>query len=300
MRAQAGQIDGQPTFGGPDGDRDRHTKAGLAIQKTLGPILAGRNLGDDSSGGGAGLAAHGVKRATEQGRAAAACHIQHHVTAQEAAGQLRFQIAQQQAREARIGGAEPEYIFVPAPGIHQPHARQLQAFLPDIGSVGSGARARCGTADIDPMYQHGEEADQRAIRLAAFPHRGGEHDVVEVLAECGRRIGQHGIAVAQRRRTMDLQRLPHPGAQCIGDEDRQAAARLRHQRALWVNEADCVVFVFLDQRAEGRALDISLDLVGDGENFVPQHLQRDRVVMACVWQGIGHAMLLLNRRPRGW
>src|SRR6185437_5378732 len=56
-----------------------------------------------------------------------------------------------------------------------------------------------------------------------------------------------------------------------------AAGRLRDEMALGVHESDGEVLIFVDIGAKGRARDIRIDLIGDRDDAVADHFERDRI-----------------------
>ena len=115
----------------------------------------------------------------------------------------------------------------------------------------------------------------RAIRPGI--DRRVHHRVVEVLALHRGVIAEHDVAVMQPLLAVDLQSVAHRHADGVGDERRHAAGALRDQLAVGADEADGEVVVLVDVGRERRALDVGVDLVGDRDEPVPDHFERDRI-----------------------
>ena len=76
---------------------------------------------------------------------------------------------------------------------------------------------------------------------------------------------------------IDLEPVAHRRADRIGDERRHAAGGLRDRWPSVVDEADGKILIFVDIGAEGGARDIRVDLIGDRDDAVADHFERDRV-----------------------
>ncbi len=103
------------------------------------------------------------------------------------------------------------------------------------------------------------------------------HRVVEVLALHRGVVAEHDVAVMQPLLAVDLQSVAHRHADRVGDERRHAASALRDQLALGADQPDGEIVVLVDIGRERRALDVGVDLVGDRDEAVADHFQRDRI-----------------------
>ncbi len=126
------------------------------------------------------------------------------------------------------------------------------------------------------MDVDGEEPEQRRAVGAAVDRRV-HHRVVEVLALNGGVIADDDVALEQPLAAIDLEPVPHRGTDRIGDEGRHAAGRLGHQLTGGIHQADGEILVFVDIGAERRARDVGVDLIGDADEAVADHLQRDGI-----------------------
>src|SRR5262245_14207599 len=86
-------------------------------------------------------------------------------------------------------------------------------------------------------------------------------------------IAEDNIAFVEIVAAVDFQPVLHGHADGIGNKDRHAAGALGQQLSPNANKANRVVLVFVDVRAECRARHIGVDLIADGDNAMPDHLQ---------------------------
>ena len=138
-------------------------------------------------------------------------------------------------------------------------------------------RADVAAADVDPVHHHHHEADQQSLPQTVGMDRRVHGDVVEMLADGAGIVGDDHVAVVQIVPAVELQPVLHRGAHDVGDEHRHAGRALADEVAVRVDDADRIVLVFVDVGAERRARDVDVDLVGDGDQAPPDHLDGDRI-----------------------
>src|SRR5439155_14897493 len=88
---------------------------------------------------------------------------------------------------------------------------------------------------------------------------------------------QHHVAVKKTRAPVDREPIAYRHADGVGDERRHAAGALRDQLTIGAGEAHREIVVLVDVRAECRALDIGVDLIGNADEAMPDHFQSDRI-----------------------
>src|SRR5579859_6387031 len=74
-----------------------------------------------------------------------------------------------------------------------------------------------------------------------------------------------------------LQAVAYRRADRVGDERRHAAGALRNKLAVGVDQPDGKVVVFVDVGTERRPFDIGVDLIGDRDQAMPDHFERDGI-----------------------
>src|SRR5215467_425629 len=94
-----------------------------------------------------------------------------------------------------------------------------------------------------------------------------------MLALDGSMIAEDNIALVEIVAAVNFQPVLYRHADGIGNKDRHAASALGQQLSLNANKADRVVLVFVDVRAECRTRHVGVDLIADGDNTMPDHLQ---------------------------
>src|SRR5262245_61816690 len=94
-----------------------------------------------------------------------------------------------------------------------------------------------------------------------------------MLALDGSMIAEDNITLVEIVAAVDFQSVLYRHADGIGNKDRHAAGALGQQLSLNANKAHSVVLVFIDVRAEGRTRHVGVDLIADGDNAMPDHLQ---------------------------
>src|SRR5262245_6560781 len=122
------------------------------------------------------------------------------------------------------------------------------------------------------MAVDGEKTDQ-LVALGASEDRRVHHRIIKVLALDGGVIAEDNVALVEIVSAVDFQPVLHRHADGIGNKDWHAASALGQQLSLDTNKAHRVVLVFIDVRAECRARHIGVDLIADGDNAMPDHLQ---------------------------
>jgi hypothetical protein len=98
-----------------------------------------------------------------------------------------------------------------------------------------------------------------------------------MLADGAGVIGDDDIAFEQFVVAVKLKPVLNRRAHHVGDEDRHARGALADQVAIRIDDADGIVLVFVDIRAESGAGDVDVDLVGDGDEAAPDHFDGDRI-----------------------
>src|SRR5215813_8054934 len=94
-----------------------------------------------------------------------------------------------------------------------------------------------------------------------------------MLALNGSMIAENNVALVKIVAAVDFQSVLYRHADGIGNKDRHTACALGQQLSLNANKADRVVLVFVDVRAECRTRHVGVDLIADGDNTMPDHLQ---------------------------
>ena len=253
-----------------DADGQRLLARAVVVEKGFGRVDAVRHGADEGACGRLRLVEDQRDGAGERRHAVFAGELRRQVASQEAAGELRRDVAHELDRLAGIVLDDAIDLLDRLALRPQLDRTQLQAFHEDVG------RARHRSADIDPVHIDGEEADQG---VALGPDMDGRvHDgVVEVLALHRRVVAEHHVAGVKPLAPVDLQSVAHRHADRVGDERRHAAGALRDQLSVGVGEPDREVVVLVDIGAERGALDVGVDLVGDRHQAMPDHFERDRV-----------------------
>ena len=98
-----------------------------------------------------------------------------------------------------------------------------------------------------------------------------------MLALHGGVVAEHDVAVMQALAAVDRKPVAHRHADRVGDEGRHAAGALRDQLAVGVGQPDGEVVVLVDVGGKRRALDVGVDLIGDRDEAVADHFQRDGI-----------------------
>ena len=151
---------------------------------------------------------------------------------------------------------------------------ELDAFLEDVGRE-LRQRADVTAADVDPVHDDDHEADQ--LRPLQSVDRSVHRHIVQVLADGAGVVGHHHVAVVELFGAVEGEAVLHGGPHHVGDEHRHARGALTDEVAVPIDNADRIVLVFVDVGAEGRAGDVDVDLVGDGDKPPPDHLDGDRI-----------------------
>src|SRR5215510_5367044 len=86
-------------------------------------------------------------------------------------------------------------------------------------------------------------------------------------------IAEDNIALVEIVTAVDFQPVLYRHADGIGNKDRHAAGALGQQLSLDANKPNRVVLVLVDIWAECRAGHIGVDLIADGDNAMPDHLE---------------------------
>src|SRR5215510_11663756 len=94
-----------------------------------------------------------------------------------------------------------------------------------------------------------------------------------MLALNGSMIAENNVALVKIVAAVDFQSVLYCHADGIGNKERHTACALGQQLSLNANKADRVVLVFVDVGAECGARHIGVDLIADGDNAMPDHLQ---------------------------
>ncbi len=162
--------------------------------------------------------------------------ISRHLAAHEAARDLRIDVAEQEFREAGVVLNHPKDVGPALSFVEQLHG-------PSRGRAGTGHRA----ADVDPVHHYAKEGSDLAFSVVQ-PNGRVHHDIVQVLPERARVVRYHHVAVAQLVSPVELESIADCSPQCVGHKDGQAATRLRDQPTLWIDDADGVVLVLVDER----------------------------------------------------
>ena len=152
---------------------------------------------------------------------------------------------------------------------------QLQALHENIGRI-EGAGADRHAADVEVMHVDAEEADH-LVAVPAGVDRRVHHRIVEMLPLHGRMVAEDEVAVLQPVQPVDVEPIDHRAADAVGDECRDAFLALGDEIAVGADEGDRVIAIFGDVMAECHAGDIGLDLIGDGDDAVAQHLDGDQI-----------------------
>ena len=90
-------------------------------------------------------------------------------------------------------------------------------------------------------------------------------------------VAHDDVAEMQTLEPVYLQSVAHRGADRVGNEWRHAAGALRHEATGDVRHANGEVIIFVNIWAEGRSLDIRVNLVGRRDQPETDHFQRDRI-----------------------
>ncbi len=99
-----------------------------------------------------------------------------------------------------------------------------------------------------------------------------------MLALHGGVIADHDIAVVETLAAVDREPIPHRAIPTrIGHEWRHAAGALGDELAFWPGQADGEIVVLVDLGTESGTLDVGIDLVGDRDQAMADHFERDRV-----------------------
>ena len=113
------------------------------------------------------------------------------------------QVADEEVRQARVGGQDPRYGDDLLASVDDLDRRQPQALLEEVGGLGRDRAGRHAT-DVVPVGDRGRPGDQSL--LDEHGHR--EHDVVEVGdAAVERVVGREDVAGA--RLQMQFEHAPH-------------------------------------------------------------------------------------------
>src|SRR6185437_12294815 len=257
-----------------DLDRNAHVAHAVIVEEGFRAVDAVGNPGDAGADRRLAAVENEIDRCAIGRDAEFLGEVSRQVAAQQAACELRLDIAHQLQRKARIVFDDAQYLLDRLAFRPDLDGAVLNAFHENIGR-GIGGGADRGAADVDPVHIDREKADELARRAGI--DRRIHHRVVEMLALDAGRIADDDVALVQPLGTVELQPVAHRAADGVGDEDRHAAIALRDQPAGLVRHADGIVLVFIDIGAEGGAGDIGVDLVGDRDDAVSDHFEGDGI-----------------------
>ncbi len=130
-----------------------------------------------------------------------------------------------------------------------------------------------------------KEADQ-IVALVASEHRRVHYGVVQVLPLHRGVVADDDIPVVDIFPAVDFQAVTHSHSDRVGDKHRHAAGRLGQEFAGGADEANGVVFVFVNIGAESRARHVGVDLIADRNDAMADDFQSDRVDFS--FDGIVH------------
>src|SRR5688572_24122651 len=125
--------------------------------------------------------------------------------------------------------------------------------------------------DID-----GEKSHQAATAGAGV-NRRIHHGVVQMLSLNRRMIAQEHVTVLQALATIDGKAIAHRHADRIGNEDRHAAGALGDQLTIRAYQPNGEIFILVYVRAEGRARDVRVNLIGDRNDAMTDDFEGDGI-----------------------
>ena len=137
-----------------DADRQRLVAGAVVVEKGLRGVDAVRHRADQRAGGGLRLVEDDLDRACEGRRAVFVDQLSDEIAPQQAAGELRRDVAHQLGRLAGVV-LDDAVDFLDRLALRpQLDRAKLQALHENVG------RMRHAAADVDPVHVDGEEADQ--------------------------------------------------------------------------------------------------------------------------------------------
>ncbi len=133
----------------------------------------------------------------------------------------------------------------------------------------------------------------RLRTAGAGVNRRIHHGVVQVLSLNRRVIAQEHVTVLQALAAIDGEAIAHRHADRIGNEDRHAAGALGDQLTIRAYQPNGEIFILVYVRAEGRARDVRVDLIGDRNDAVTDDFEGDGVNR---WRGCCELCLCFHQR----
>jgi hypothetical protein len=198
----------------------------------------------------------------------------------------RAEVAEQQVRHAAVRAHDRERELVLLTGLVQLERWHAEALGEDVVALD----LRRVAADVGHVGDGPEKGDH----LVA-PEDGAEEDVVRQMARSDPGVvRRQDIAVPERLDRKPLEQ--HLGRSRIDlRERRRAPARLTEGASVGVGEDAREVASFAQDRREGRPDDDLVDLVHDGDQALPEQVERDRVECG---RAAAQRNLLSDRAPR--
>ena len=169
---------------------------------------------------------------------------------QTARRDLRPQVAHRRLRKADVVGYDPQQLGVRLAGLVDLELIELKTLGPRIARAERTEPGRQAT-DVDPVGAHRREAGQFSIQ----EERRVDDDVVEVLSGHGLMVGDHHVARLEAVQAIAVNAILDHDAH-VGDEVRNTADVLRHQRAFGIEQRATVVAHLVDHHVVGRALQV--------------------------------------------
>ena len=200
-------------------------------------------------------------------------HRQQGSPADVVAGGLRVEIAHRLVRETDVGADDLQQLLVRLAAVEELRHRDAQPLLVDLVRL----TREDLTADVRRVTEVAEVADDPAFTENRRDHR----EVVELAGGHPGVVGDQHVAGAERLRRIGGQQVAHAGGHRV-DVARGAGQRLRHHLTARVEDAAGEVLRLTHHRAERGPHQRRLLLVGDGEEPVPEHLQRHRIEVVAV------------------
>jgi len=251
-------------------DRKRFVRFAVVVEKRLITVFTVGNRADLSPRCGFTLVKNRLHRGEKCFHAVLVGQLLRQVPPQHTTRVLRGDVAREFHGEPRIVLDDPIDFLNRLALRPELDRTQLQTFHENI------ARARCDSADVDPMHVNGKKADQRWQIFARVNGRV-HHSIIEMLTLYRGVIAYHDIAPVQTRAAVNREPIAHRHADGIGDEDRHPPSALRNEFTLRTHEPHRKIFVLVNIGAEGGARNVGIDLIRDRDQTVANHLESDRV-----------------------
>jgi hypothetical protein len=179
-------------------------------------------------------------------------------------------VAQDLGRESDARRDNVEHVLVGLPGLVQLQDREADALLEDVG----GVRRERAAADIGQVGDRARIGDDLPV-----PEDRRHHGHVRQVpgADLGIVGGEH-VAGHELLGGVSLEEVLLNRDREGGDEDRDRPGALGERSSPRIHQHGDVVVVLAHDRREGGAAEDAVRLVGDEDETVPHHLERDRVV----------------------